>query len=154
MLERDLVRGFVDPGQKALIVSVSSHLKKWAPQLIDGRRLDEESQGGTGILLPDMNGALHLDIQQWGFSGIPDPFQLAFQGAVKFPFVDHFPFRKFVLLDLLFKGLQTKKIVVDSIGFIRAGCTGGSRHGKCNAGGIFIQQEPGNGGLSISREPL
>jgi hypothetical protein len=38
-----------------------------------------------GILLPDMNGALDLDIQQRGLPLLPDPLQLAFQGAVDLP---------------------------------------------------------------------
>ena len=125
----EFIGSLVDPGIKALGRLGASHFEA-AAQFVNGGGLDEQGEEQTGVSFLEMDGSFYLDIQQGNLSCMPDAFQLALQGAIIFPLVDHLPFRKFIVLDLLLECLQAEEIIVDPVLFMGAGGTGGGGDGE------------------------
>src|SRR5580698_9563218 len=137
MFEGDLVGGFVDTGQQAFDRLGPAHFEA-AAQLVDGRGLDKKGKGGMWKLLTDMDGAFDLYIEEGCLSRVPDPVQLAFEGTIVFAFIDHFPFREFVVSDLLRKGLQGNEIIIHTVLFVAPGRPGGGGNGKSKTLRVFL----------------
>src|ERR1700733_2851453 len=99
------------------------------------------------ILFPDMDGAFDLDVQQGGLARLPDAVQLTLEGTIKLPFVDHLPFHKFIVLDLLLKTVKSDEIIIYAILLVGPWAAGGCGNGKSELVWKFCEQIAGDGCL-------
>lgn len=78
-----------------------------------------------------MDGALYIYIEEGTLVVIPDPLEFRLKCTIVFAFVYHFPFHKFIVLDLLLKVFFGKEVIIFSVLFIVPGGTRSCRNGEC-----------------------
>ena len=123
MAETEFVRRFADAGLQGFRCFSASCFQP-APQLFNGRGLDEKGEQLAGKLFLDMDSALHIDVKDRHFTIGPNAMEFAFEGAVIFSLIHHFPFHEGLFFDLLFEGFGGDEVIVYAVFFCTSWFTG------------------------------